>query len=215
MSATKSHDNAFPHGMQLVRDPLLNKGTAFTDAERDAFGLRGLLPPHVNTQAEQVQRVLENFHREVGSAGSLHQSRRAARPQRDAVLSPAGRLPGRDDAGGLHADGRPRLPALRPHLPAAAGAVHRHPRPGPDRQRAAQLAQPRRGDDRRHRRRAHPRPGRPRRQRHGHPGGQARALYRRRRRASGAVPADRPRRRHQQRRNCRTTRCTSASSIPG
>jgi malate dehydrogenase (oxaloacetate-decarboxylating)(NADP+) len=50
-----------PHGAALLRDPVLNKGTAFTEAERLALGLRGLLPPHVNTQAEQVQRVLENF----------------------------------------------------------------------------------------------------------------------------------------------------------
>ena len=44
-------------------------------------------------------------------------------------------------------------------------------------QRPAQLAVPRRRDHRRHRRRAHPGPGRPRRQRHGHPGRQARALH--------------------------------------
>ena len=50
-----------PHGAALLRDPFLNKGTAFTEAERLALGLRGLLPPHVNTQAEQVQRVLENL----------------------------------------------------------------------------------------------------------------------------------------------------------
>jgi malate dehydrogenase (oxaloacetate-decarboxylating)(NADP+) len=52
-----------PTGMALLHDPLLNKGTAFSAAERDALGLRGLLPPHVCTPAEQVQRVLENFRR--------------------------------------------------------------------------------------------------------------------------------------------------------
>jgi malate dehydrogenase (oxaloacetate-decarboxylating)(NADP+) len=52
-----------PHGMDLMRDPTLNKGTAFSDAERDAFGLRGLLPPHVATIEEQEERVIENLHR--------------------------------------------------------------------------------------------------------------------------------------------------------
>ena len=50
-----------PHGVSLLRDPVLNKGTAFTEAERDALGLRGLLPPHVSTLDEQARRVLENL----------------------------------------------------------------------------------------------------------------------------------------------------------
>jgi len=53
----------FPRGAALLRDPTLNKGTAFTLRERDALGLRGLLPPHVITQEDQVHRVLENFRR--------------------------------------------------------------------------------------------------------------------------------------------------------
>ena len=36
-----------PRGLSLLRDPLLNRGTAFTEQERDALGLRGLLPAHV------------------------------------------------------------------------------------------------------------------------------------------------------------------------
>ena len=48
-------------GIAWLHDPLFNKGTAFTEAERDALGLRGLLPPHVQTMAEQVQRVMDNF----------------------------------------------------------------------------------------------------------------------------------------------------------
>jgi len=52
-------------GADLLHDPLLNKGTAFTDAERDAFGLRGLLPPRVHSQAEQVVRVLDSFRRKT------------------------------------------------------------------------------------------------------------------------------------------------------
>jgi malate dehydrogenase (oxaloacetate-decarboxylating)(NADP+) len=54
----------FPRGMALLHEPTLNKGTAFTEAEREALGIRGLLPPHVCSQDEQVARVLENFRRQ-------------------------------------------------------------------------------------------------------------------------------------------------------
>ncbi|WFU45013.1 NAD-dependent malic enzyme [Bradyrhizobium sp. CB82] len=47
--------------MTLLRDPLLNKGTAFTEQERDALGLRGLLPPCVLTMQDQAERVLINL----------------------------------------------------------------------------------------------------------------------------------------------------------
>ena len=53
----------FPRGTALLRDPALNKGTAFTEQERDALGLRGLLPPYICTMEDQVARVLENFRR--------------------------------------------------------------------------------------------------------------------------------------------------------
>ncbi len=52
-----------PHGIEYLRDPALNKGTAFTEEERDALGLRGLLPPRISTQDEQEKRILENFAR--------------------------------------------------------------------------------------------------------------------------------------------------------
>jgi len=52
-----------PRGMALLHDPLLNKGTAFTEAEREALGLRGLLPPHVHTQEEQMERSLQQLRR--------------------------------------------------------------------------------------------------------------------------------------------------------
>lgn len=48
-------------GIDWLRDPATNKGMAFTAAERDALGLRGLLPPRVVTIDEQMQRVLGNL----------------------------------------------------------------------------------------------------------------------------------------------------------
>jgi malate dehydrogenase (oxaloacetate-decarboxylating)(NADP+) len=48
-------------GLALLRDPAFNKGTAFTEEERDALGLRGLLPPVVLTQEQQMARILENL----------------------------------------------------------------------------------------------------------------------------------------------------------
>jgi malate dehydrogenase (oxaloacetate-decarboxylating) len=50
-------------GAALKDDPLLNKGTCFTPIERDAFGLRGIIPPAVSTPAEQAARAYENYLR--------------------------------------------------------------------------------------------------------------------------------------------------------
>src|SRR3954452_4866674 len=46
-------------GYDLLNSPLLNKGTAFTDEERDTFDLHGLLPPMVSTLDEQAARRLQ------------------------------------------------------------------------------------------------------------------------------------------------------------
>jgi malate dehydrogenase (oxaloacetate-decarboxylating)(NADP+) len=65
----KSHDEAMANagsalkGIALLQDPARNKGTAFTESERDTLQLRGLLPPHVSSQEQQSERVLENFRR--------------------------------------------------------------------------------------------------------------------------------------------------------
>src|SRR5271156_5108461 len=43
-------------GYGLINSPRLNKGTAFSDHERDVFDLHGLLPPHIGSLDEQVER---------------------------------------------------------------------------------------------------------------------------------------------------------------
>src|ERR1700728_2847483 len=48
-------------GFTLLNHPRYNKGTAFTEEERDAFDLHGLLPPHVGTLAEQMARRQKAF----------------------------------------------------------------------------------------------------------------------------------------------------------
>ena len=48
-------------GYDVVRDPLLNKGTAFTEVERDELGLHGLLPIEKNTQDQQTRRVVASL----------------------------------------------------------------------------------------------------------------------------------------------------------
>lgn len=52
-------------GVDLINQPLLNKGTAFTEEERHTFRLHGLLPPTIGKLDEQVARrlkVLRSFH---------------------------------------------------------------------------------------------------------------------------------------------------------
>ena len=51
--------------MNYLHDPALNKGTAFTEEERDKLGLWGLLPPGINTMEEQVLRVMGNYNRKT------------------------------------------------------------------------------------------------------------------------------------------------------
>ncbi len=46
-------------GPDLLANPLLNKGTAFTEDERDVFGLHGFLPPHLGTLDVQISRRMD------------------------------------------------------------------------------------------------------------------------------------------------------------
>jgi malate dehydrogenase (oxaloacetate-decarboxylating) len=50
-------------GENILENPLLNKGSAFSEAERRELGLLGLLPPHVATIEQQLARTYENYLR--------------------------------------------------------------------------------------------------------------------------------------------------------
>ncbi|MEQ8344646.1 MAG: NAD-dependent malic enzyme [Sneathiellaceae bacterium] len=67
-SDTHGHSSTDPiatdlRGAALLEHALLNKSTAFDEAERDRLGLRGLLPPHVSTLGDQVHRTYEAYGR--------------------------------------------------------------------------------------------------------------------------------------------------------
>ena len=52
-------------GIDVLHDPALNKSTAFTEEEREALNLKGLLPPRVATMETQLTRVLGNLRRKT------------------------------------------------------------------------------------------------------------------------------------------------------
>jgi malate dehydrogenase (oxaloacetate-decarboxylating) len=54
-------------GFDLINSPRLNKGTAFSEQERDLFDLHGLLPPHVGTLDEQIARRMHTLERQPTS----------------------------------------------------------------------------------------------------------------------------------------------------
>lgn len=55
---------AYKKGIDIVNDPLFNKGTAFGHSERDRLGLRGLVPPRKLTMKAQVQKLIKMFRDE-------------------------------------------------------------------------------------------------------------------------------------------------------
>ena len=187
-------------GWELLADPLLNKGTAFTEAERDAFDLHGLLAAayrHARGAGRRAGcRCCARFATDLERYAFLRDLQDTNETLFYALLQQNIEEIAADR---LYADRRRRLPAVQPDLfRKPRGLFLSLPQPASHRADPGQPAlRPGRGD-RRHRRRAHPRARRPGRRRHGHPDRQARALHRLRRPPSGDDPADHARRRHRQ-----------------
>ena len=176
-TTAQSAGTEYPHGIALLRDPLLNKGTGFTEQERDALGLRGLLPAHVLSMKAQAERVLTNL-RQLPNDLDKYVALNALHDRNEALFFR------------VVCDNIDEIQPLiyTPTVGLACqrfGHIFQRPRGlfigandrGRIRRVAAQLAVSGQAH-RRHRRRAHPRPRRSRRQRHGHSGRQALALLR-------------------------------------
>ena len=198
---TMAQSNALAHtpAMDLLQEPRLNKSTAFADAEREALGLTGLLPDVVESEDMQLKRVLQQLGHKTSDLDRYIYLVGPARSQRDPVLPDHDVRSGALPADRLRPDRRRGLPEVRPHLPPAARHVLSIKHKG----RVKEILRNWPETDVRFicatSRRAHSRPRRSRRQRHGHSDRQAAALHRLRRRAAAGAAADGDRFRHQQR----------------
>lgn len=59
-------------GFNLLNDPFLSKGTAFTEKERNRYGLVGLLPPHIQTLEEQARQAYGNYSSKPDDLSKRH-----------------------------------------------------------------------------------------------------------------------------------------------
>ena len=117
-------------GNDVLRIPMLNRGTAFTQAERRALGLVGLLPSGVSSMEAQVRRIYGQYSSQP-DALAKHLYLASLRDRNEVLFYRLlGRPPPGDAADRLHADHRRGDRALQPRVqPAPRGLpVHRPPR---------------------------------------------------------------------------------------
>ena len=197
-----AHVEIHARGLDVLDDPQVNRGTAFTMAERDHLGLHGLLPPALETLERAGRPLATSSSRPARPTSTkwtfltnLHDSNEVL------FYRLVGEHVARDAADRLHAHGRRGDPGVQPPVPPPARRLPQHRgrrrhRPGAGRHR------PRPGrhrPGRRLRRRGHPRHRRLGRRRHRHLDRQARGLHGRRRHRPEPRARRRPRRRHQPR----------------
>ena len=188
----------YARGRQLLNDPHLNKGSAFTHEEREALGLEGLLrstilPLDVQTSSayEAFQRKPDDLEKYIFLVALQDRSevvfyRLVADHLKEMVPIVYTPTVGTACLQMSHIQRRFRGVYITPreHRAHRPGLREHHPAPGEP--------------DRGHRRRAHPGSGRSGFGWHGHPRGQGEPLCGRGRPAPACVPARVPGRGHQQ-----------------
>jgi malate dehydrogenase (oxaloacetate-decarboxylating) len=75
----------FGDGLDVLRDPSVNKGTALTHEERQAFHVEGYFPAHVSTLAEQLDRTYASYN-ELGSSLARYQFLRALQDRNETLF---------------------------------------------------------------------------------------------------------------------------------
>jgi hypothetical protein len=152
-------------GIQVLHDPTINKSTAYTEAERQALGLVGLVPDVTESEEPQLRRVLQQLGHKTTDL-DLYIYLVGLLDNNDTLFYRVLMSdPARFFADRLRSDDRRSLPEVRPHLPSRTRYVSFDDAEGAGKGRVTQLAGPGRACHLCYRRRTHPRVGRPRRQR--------------------------------------------------
>ena len=105
------------HGIELLHDPSLNKSTAFTEAEKQALGLVGLVPDVTETEELQLRRVMMQLgHKNTDLDRYIYLVNLL--DHNETLFYRTDHVgPGAISSDRLRPDHRRGLPQVRPHLP--------------------------------------------------------------------------------------------------